>query len=338
MKKLFILFSIFSFLLLSVPAAASFSYNRHGVGLRFSGEGTAGASTPGGFFPDFRLRGQFNYAAHPGWTAGAVYSIDQLATSTGHYARDAFLLVEGPQGRIEAGITNSIATKLGLGLPDVGQLNVNEYNFIYGAMNLDRPMISNPVIDSARYSLRANFATVPTKPFQLGVSIVPWDPNFKYSSDFGLRFRSPHGKTKMAASFGTSFIDSPKGLVADLYAPSLTADSRNQISAGVNVQYRSWNWGLTARGIYDKNPVGPRSDGLQTGTGISYEFLNYSASVSYMLSEVGVWHRESVTHHTGILSLRYKIDRYFSIWASGGMVKTPDKDQPFAAGGLHVRF
>ena len=322
----------------SAHDADAYEYNRHGFGLRFSGEGMVGAAYPETIISDFRLRGQANYAVQPGWTSGVVYSIDELATSTGHFARDAFFLVESPMGRMELGVTNSIAAKLGLGLPDVGALRVNEYSIAYKITDNGNPIISNPVIDGGRYSLRANVVSVPTKPFQLGMSVVPWDPRFNTATDIGIKYRRPYGKTKLAASFGASYIDEPRGLAADIYAPRVTADSRSQIAVGLNIQYNSWNWGLTARGIYDYNHIGSASDGLQAGTGLSYDFLRFSASVSYILSEVGVWHDSSITTHTGIFSLRYKFDRHFDAWASGGLVSSAENSQPFVAGGLRARF
>jgi len=112
---------------------------------------------------------------------------------------------------------------------------------------------------------------------------------------------------------------------------------------GANVQYTSWNFGATVRGIYDHNAITRPSDGLQTGVGASYDFLAWSASVSYILSNVGIWgnhpdYPNSTTTHTGIVSLRYKIDEYFEMFGSGGAVSSPGDVQPFVAAGLHGKF
>jgi len=327
-------------LCLALPAPVhAYEYNRHGAGLRLSGEGMAGGALPETFIYDWRVRGQANYAVHAGWTAGAVYSIDQLAIDDDKFARDAFLFGEGPFGRVEVGVTNSIAAKLGLGLPDVGSLRVNEYSIAYKIIDPHGSVITSPVVDGTRYALRANIATVPTNPFQFGASFAPWDPHFNTATDIGMKYRQPYGKTKLAVSAGASHIDAPRDLSADIYAPRVTADSRTQVTTGLNIQYNSWNLGLTARGIYDVKPVGALSDGVQTGTGLSYDFLEFSASASYMLSLIGIWHTESTEHtaHTGILSLRYKINKYLNVWTSGGAVYL-DKPQPFIAAGLSGKF
>ncbi|MDR1361185.1 MAG: porin [Rickettsiales bacterium] len=341
----FTLLHSFTFAFAAVAANASaLEYDWRGVGLKLTGEGMLGgtdARNPESYvISDFKLRGQANYVVSNGWTLGAIYSIDQISAEHHYLARDAFVFTEGPKGRLELGWTESIAAKLGLGLPDVGALRLNDYSIAYNIANPDVPIISNPAISSTRYAFRVNAATIPTRPWQFGVSVAPWSEHFKNATDIGVKYRKSGGKTKIAMTFGASYIDSPEDLRADFFSPRVTADFRAEMTAGLNIQYNSWIWGLNAKGIYDQNPILPPSDGLRLGTGLSYDFLKYSASVSYIFSDTGIWHdiAESRIAHTGVVSLRYKIDEYFDIWASGGLTASDIVTSPFIAAGIHGKF
>jgi len=339
MKKLLFLIPYSLFLCASAHA---FSYNRHGVGLRLNGHAMGGAALPESAIYDYRIRGQTNYAVRGGWTLGAVYSMDNVAYEFGRVYSDAFIFTEGPYGRAELGFTESVAAKLGVGLPDVGALRISNSPILYKITDTDG-VISNPGVTGSRYAFRASTVSVPTRPFQIGISVAPFDSRFNSATDFGVKYRQPHGRTKYAIAFGAGHMDGPRALYADLYTPKVTASSRSQATLGANIQHRSWNIGATVRGIYDRNAESAPSDGLQTGAGVSYDFLNWSASGSYILSNIGIWdnnpdYPNSITTHTGIASLRYKIDKHFNVFASAGAVSQSGDVQPFIAAGLHGQF
>jgi predicted porin len=324
--------------------ASAWEYNRNRIGIRLNGHASAGAFAAEGleggdyFAGDFRLRGQLNYAAKAGWTTGLVMSADRLAFDSGHYARDAFAFAESPYGRIELGQTDSIASKLGVGLPDVGGLRMNDYNLAYDAFAPNGAAISNPAGGGARYAFRANVVSAPTNPIQFGASFAPFSQTFKYAADAGLKYRRPHGKTKIAVSVGATFVDAPDGMSGDIYAPRVYADWRAAVSGGLNVQYNSWNFGAFARGIYDRNPIGAASDGISGGAGASYDFLKFSASASYIVSDTGIFHKgDDRPNHIGVLSGRYKFNKWIDAWVSAGAART-DKTHPFASAGLRAAF
>lgn len=330
---------IFALCSLSLPASA-YEYNNGRYGMKFTGFGTVGAFEPdfkkADFINDWLVRSQFNYAVSANKTIGLVYALDELAVYQDKYTRDAFLFLEDSKtGRIEFGFTDSIATKLGVGLPDVGGLRVNDNPIFYKEIEVSGPVISNTTLTSGRYGLRTNFVSVPTRPLQFGSSFA--GPSSKYSSatDIGIKYRRPDGKTKTAFSFGASFIDSPENLMTDAFAQNVTADWRAQVSTGLNLQYNSWVWGVSARGIYDKNPIGMHVDGISAGTGVSYDLLNYSMSVSYLFSDTGVWdNTPDYTTHTGIFSFRYKYSENVDGWISTGI----STGMPFISGGIRAKF
>ena len=329
--------------LIVLPSATqAFTYNHDNISLRFSGHGMGGAALPESAIYDYRIRGQAGYALRNGWTIGAVYSMDYLAYEFDRFYSDAFIFTESPHGRAEIGWTESVSVKLGLGLPDVGAMRVNNNPIIYKITDTTG-VISNPATTGTAYSFRATAVTVPTRPFQLGASFSPYDENFNNSAEFGIRYRYPHGKVKFALAAGAGFTDAPRELYADLYTPRVTADSRSQGALAANIQYLGWQFGATLRGIYDRGAIGAPSDGMQTGVGASYDFLNWSASGTYILSAIGIWDNNpdfqySVITHTGVFSLRYKIDQHFDIFASTGTVAQSSSIQPFVAAGLRGRF
>ncbi|MCL2748907.1 MAG: hypothetical protein FWE50_02415 [Alphaproteobacteria bacterium] len=329
---------VFLFLPLSAHA---FEYDYENWNMKLTGYGTAGGAAlkdDVGAVTDWMLRGQVSYRQSNDWLFGAVVSQDAWGVMREQPLRDAFAFVESPWGRAELGFTTNIATKLGLGLPDVGGLRVNMDPVIYQLAD-PYPVLSRTTVSGASFALRANIVSVPTSPVQFGFSYAPKQRHFDNAADFGLKYKFSEGKTKTALSLGASFIDRPDFMAGDIYAPRVTADWRGQFSTGLNLQYNSWIWGLVAKVTYDQNPTGALSDGLAAGTGISYDLLNWSASVSYMFSEIGIFHDGmNYLAHTGILSLRYKFNQYLNAWISGGFVDSEVQSTPFISGGLTVKF
>jgi hypothetical protein len=343
MKKIFFLlpFSLFLF------DASALEHSMGRTGLRLTGYGIAGFGYDSAladfkdrnFLYDYRLRGQVNYAIRARWTVGAVYAIDRLAIQTSHPMRDAFAFVESPYGRVEAGFTDTIAAKLGVGLPDVGGLRMNDNSLAYNLTDTTN-VISSSFISGTRYGLRVNVVSVPTKPIQSGASISGLSDKYDYAYDIGIKFRDPNGKTKTALSLGASRVEKPRNFGDEIYLPRANADNRTQIAIGANLQYNSFVLGAFGRGIYDQNPIGQAADGIIAGIGGSYDFLKFSVSLSYIYSEIGLFHKEiePIQTHTGVLSLRYKINKYFDGWTSNGVIYSDSSSSPFFSAGIRTTF
>ena len=63
-------------------------------------------------------------------------SLEREFVDDKEYVHDAFVLFEDRSlGRAELGLTHSIARKMGLGLPDVGYLRINEKSILYKKTN-----------------------------------------------------------------------------------------------------------------------------------------------------------------------------------------------------------
>ena len=105
---------------------------------------------------------------------------------------------------------------------------------------------------------------------------------------------------------------------------------------GMNLQYNSWIWGLTGRVIYDRNPIGPISDGFVIGTGISYDVFKYSVSLTYMMSDTGVWQQDinDYIDNTVVASFRYKYSENVDGWISSGITSKT----PFVSAGMRITF
>lgn len=306
-----------------------------------TGYGTAGIIEPDfnkpDFLGDFDVRAQATYDASQSHMFGAVYSIDEIAINEDEYFDEAFAFWQWRGvGRMEIGLTDSVAHKLGLGLPDVGGLRLNNDSLVYRKMGTDGPVIANPEITSGSGSLRLNLVAAHDPNLQYGVSVAGITGDYKMNLDAGIKIKNSSSKTKYALSLGASFIDSPDGYETDSFSPLVTADWRGQIGIGANVQYNSWVFALTGRAVYDKNPVGEVSDGIVIGGGLSYDVLNYTLSLSYLFSETGIWHKWAPDYadHTVVGSFRYKYNRYVDVWSSVGM----SRKNPFLAAGLRATF
>ena len=293
---------------------------------------------------DWDVKTSATYSIDANRRIGAVYSIDADSVDSDEYIRDAFVMFQDKTvGRAELGFTHSIARKMGLGLPDVGYLRVNDKSILYKKLNLNKVLISDTTATTKHDALRLNLATVSTDYGQYGVSFAGPGGDFDFAVDTAAKFRQPLGKLKAAYSVALSYMDKPDGYEDNSYTPPVYADWRSQVALGLNLQYNSFVFGVSSRLIYDENPIGKTSDGLVAGTGVSYDFLQNSVSLNYMFSDTNLWdHNDKITGakmtgdytNTVIASFRHKYTEYTSIFMSGGLASTT----PFFAVGLRTGF
>ena len=296
------------------------------------------------FINDWDVKVQALYSLNAYQRLGAVYSIDAACVDDKEYIHDAFVLFEDRDyGRAEFGLTHSIARKMGLGLPDVGYLRINNKSILHKKLNLKKVLISDSTATTGHDALRLNLATRATEYGQYGLSIAGGGDDYDYAVDGAFKLKHSDGKLKSAYSIAFSYMDKPRGYEENSYSPSVYADWRGQIALGVNLQYNSWIWGTSLRIIYDENPIHKTSDGLIVGTGLSYDLLQYSISGTYLFSDTNLWtHRDKITDkkmsgdyvHTFLASFRYKYNEYASMFISGGLADTT----PFFAVGIKAGF
>lgn len=296
------------------------------------------------FIDDWDVRGQISYNFDNFNRIGAVYSIDADCVEDDEYIHDAFVMFENRNyGRVEFGLTHSVARKMGLGLPDVGYLRINDKSILYKKLDLKRVLISDTTATTGHETLRINLATRATEHGQYGLSISAGGDDYDYAIDGAFKIRRPNGKLKSAYYVAVSYMDKPKNYSENSFSPNVTADWRGQIAMGVNLQYNSFIWGTSARMIYDEDPIAKTADGIVAGTGVSYDLLQSSVSVSYLFSDTNFWnHRDKITNekmdgdylHTILASFRYKYTEHTSVFMSGGITDT----KPFFAVGIRSGF
>lgn len=338
MKKLYTALAII-FLVPNVAHALQYDMGKFSA--KLSGYATGGFINPDFESPlgigDWRGRAQLTYDINDEYKLGAVYALDKAALDKGNLSRETFGYIESREyGRVEFGLTDSIARKLGVGLPDVGGLRINDRPLYNEKIIPDGAIIADTTLTSGRSDPRINIVSAPTNGVQYGVSASGFATNYDYAVDAGLKIRRPSGKVKTAYAFGASFMDNPRDFDNEVYTPGVSADWRAQMSLGMNLQYNSWVWGLSGRVIYDNNPIGEISDGFVVGTGVSYDLLRYSVSLTYMLSDTGVWQSDidDFIDHMAIASFRYKYSENVDGWISGGITS----QTPFISVGLRLTF
>ncbi|MBO7509361.1 MAG: hypothetical protein J6T57_03755 [Alphaproteobacteria bacterium] len=331
-----------AFAMMIAPTFAdALSYKTGGFNFGLTGYGMAGILEPNfekpDFIDDFRVRAQATYEGMSDHIIGAAFMVDEIAVDEDKWWHEAFAFWQWRGvGRIEFGLTDSVAHKLGLGLPDVGGLRVNDDSLVYRKMGMRGSVIANPEITIGSEALRLNIVSATSPRAQYGISVSGITGDYDYGVDVGAKIKLSNGKTKYALSLGASFIDHPEDYATDTFTPKITADYRAQAALGLNIQYNSFIFAINTRAIYDENPVDLATDGIMAGTGVSYDILNYSLSLSYMFSETGIWHSEyeNNANHTVVASFRYKYSKYVDGWASIGMTR----DDPFVAAGLRLTF
>lgn len=338
-------FAAFSVMMLGILSAnaAPIEHSEDGVTARLSGYGNIGMIEPdfalnnSSFLGDWSVRGQLTYDADDTHRLGFVYSLNQQTVDQDEYINDLFALWQIKKfGRIEFGLTDSVTEKLGLGLPDVGGLRMNNNPLVYKDIKPDGAIIADTILDSGDSSPRLNMVSVPIDGVQYGISVAGLGDDYNFVVDGAIKIRRPNGKTKTAYSIGASFMSRPDKFSQSPYSPNVTADWRAQFSAAMNLQYNSLMFAINARAIYDKNPLGIVSDGVILGTGISYDLLKYTVSLSYLLSDTGVWHKDTDNnlYHTVVSSFRYKYSENVDGWMSLGWVPA----NPFISAGLRITF
>ena len=324
------------------PACANaLGYKTQNFNLSLTGYGTIGIIEPNFDKPDviddFRLRGQIVYSPSTTHSFGAVYMLDEDAVNEKKWLHDAFAFWQWRgMGRIEAGFTDSVAHKLGLGLPDVGGMRINHDSLIYRKMGTGGIVIANNEITNGADALRLNIVSASGNNVQYGVSVAGITGDYDFGVDAGIKFKQSSGKTKYAFSLGASFMNHLSDYETAVFVPDVTADWRAQFAVGTNIQYNSLVFAINGRLIYDENPVGIAADGFTAGAGVSYDLLNYTLSLSYIFSDTGIWHDdfENYADHTTVASFRYKYSQYIDGWISIGV----SRKEPFLAAGLRVTF
>ena len=323
--------------------AAPIEYNDGDFSARVSGYGNVGIIEPNfalnnvAFLGDWSVRGQMTYAADETHKLGMVYSLNQQTVDEKGYINDLFALwqVKG-LGRLEIGLTDSVTEKLGLGLPDVGGLRMNDNPLLYKEIHVNGPIIADTILDTGDCSPRVNIVSSQIGSAQYGLSVAGLSDEYNFTLDGGIKIRRPNGKTKTAYSLGASFTSRPDDFKQSQFSPRVTADWRAQFSAAMNLQYNSFMFALTGRAIYDKDPIGVTADGIILGSGISYDLLKYTVSLSYMFSDTGIWHHDIENHinHTVVSSFRYKYSENVDGWMSLGI----SSDAEFISAGIRLTF
>lgn len=322
--------------------AYALEYNIGNTDFRLTGYGTFGMINPDVETPlsigDWRVRGQITNAFVQDTKLGFVYALDKAALDKGNFSREVFAFLQSKSlGRVELGFTDSIARKLGLGLPDVGGLRINDRPLYNEKIIPSGAVIADTTLTSGRSnSLRLNLVSNSNSGTQYGVSVSGITDDYNWAADAGIKFRKSSGKLKSAYSVGASFMNRPDNFDNEIYTPGVTADWRAQLSLAMNLQYNSWIFGVSGRAIYDKNPIGAVSDGFVLGTGVSYDLFQYSVSLVYMLSDTGVWQNDvdDFIDNTVVVSFRYKYSENVDGWISGGATSKT----PFISAGMRITF
>ena len=323
--------------------AAPIEYTNDGFTARVSGYGNVGMIEPNfalnnsTFLGDWSVRGQMTYDADETHRMGFVYSLNQQTIDQDGYINDLFALWQVKDvGRLEIGLTDSVTEKMGLGLPDVGGLRMNDNPLMYKEIEPRGAIIADTILDTGDDALRANIVTTQYDGVQYGLSVAGGGKEYDFTLDGAVKIRRPNGKTKTAYSLGVSFMSGPDKFEQSQFSPTVTADWRAQLSAAVNVQYNSFMFAMTGRAIYDKNPIGSISDGFILGAGVSYDLLSYNVSLMYTFSDTGVWQHDvdDFINHTVISSFRYKYSENVEGWISIGSSLLTE----FISAGMRIVF
>ena len=340
MKKI-----ILPILIMSAANAHALEYTSGKWNFDLDADGMVGFLTPKSetpkFMDDWDIKTQLSYRMNQSQRIGAVYSIDADCVESDEYVHDAFVLLEDRDiGRAEFGLTYSVARKMGLGLPDVGSMRINNKSILHRKLDTGRVLITDSSANSGHDALRLNMATRQTNYGQYGISVSGFGDDYDYAIDWAVKFKDSIGKIKTAYSIAISYMDKPNDFEENLYTPLVNADWRGQIATGFNLQYNSWIFGTSLRVIYDYRPTTQPSDGLVAGTGVSYDFLQSSVSLSYLYSDTNLWNHDfqdtiaNGNTNTILASFRSKYSENTNMFMSTGTVN----DTPFFAVGLKSGF
>ena len=201
-----------------VSNANAIDYSVDKWNFKLDAEGMVGTLQPKDdkyeFINDWDVKATALYNLNSSQKLGAVYSIDAACVEDKEYIHDAFVLFEDKNyGRAEFGLTHSVARKMGLGLPDVGDLRINNKSILYKKLDLKRVLISDTTATTGHESLRLNLATRATQHGQYGLSIAGGGDDYDYAVDGAFKLKRSDGKLKSAYSVALSYMAKPHGLV-----------------------------------------------------------------------------------------------------------------------------
>ena len=136
--------------------ATAFEYENGNSKFKLTAMGTIGAINPDFedplFINDWRVRAEYSYAVTDTGKLGLMYAMDAISYDSDEWARDAFVYYEDRNiGRFEIGLTDSVAKKMGLGLPDVGGLRINDKPLFYKKINPHGNVISDVSLNTDNY-------------------------------------------------------------------------------------------------------------------------------------------------------------------------------------------
>lgn len=308
------------------------------AGLSMGGFGTLGNLSKAGDSPelalDWQARAEY-FGILSGTKVGAVAAFNQVSERYSNYIQDLFLFADLGFGRVELGHTNGAAQKLAVGLVDAGGLRLNRSMLAFGT--LDNPnVIATHSASSLQNQIRLSFVTRPGKWLQAGAGYAAPGDDTDGGFDLGLKLRAGTD-IKASASLGGAYIINPDGLLAEIYAPRIYADSRAEMAAGINIGFGSWTAAATAKIVYDDNSIGAPSDGLMYGGGLSYEFLSWKLSINGTLSDTKFF--KDGGEQVGVImgSLQDKLDDVVDLWATFGTFRG-DRSGTFWSLSLRAKF
>ena len=180
--------------------AYALEYNIGNTDFRLTGYGTFGMINPDIETPlsigDWRVRGQITNSSIQDTKLGFVYAMDKAALDKGNFSREVFAFLQSKSlGRVELGFTDSIARKLGLGLPDVGGLRINDRPLYNEKIIPSGAVIADTTLTSGRSnSLRLNAVSNSSNGVQYGVSVSGVTDDYKGAADAGIKYRQSSGK------------------------------------------------------------------------------------------------------------------------------------------------
>jgi predicted porin len=281
-----------------------------------------------------------------GIAGGFVFEVESEFKSANDVTDEVFgYLQHKDYGRLELGLTKSIAEKVHLSAPFVGNIYLDE-SFAFAFLDdMDIKYMDETYLNSDQEANKVSYITPKWKGLQVSLGYIPGngdreadglshedyslerDDTFKYGVVSSITYSNKFGDWDVSLSLAGVYY---KDVHFDLDEENV--GGQNEASLGFNLGYNAFVLGGAFKIVeteYDRGAdyaMIAMDEGSSYSFGLSYEFGPLMASLSYLGSLVDSDDEEDKMDMYS-LSLRYSLSKYAYLASSAGRVELDDEEE-----------
>ncbi len=278
------------------------------------------------------------------WSFGFYTEIESESDG---FLKESYVYIQNNFARFEIGRAKNISEKMHIAIPDSTGLKFNRESYIYDLFDTKSvSLMSSSAITTDDHTQKISFITKPWNGFQVGGSYLPKIINKSQTSenildeksiDDGIigavKYKYDDGYFKFATSLGFARFNNLHNFQSDPLGIKISAEKREEINVGLNLNFGSWLIGFNAKKINETpNILASNSvsqEGTTWGAGIGYEFLMFNTNVSFQHTDIEGNKINLLNDKTDMFlwGLSYKYSADIKLWTGLGYAKFTDESR-----------